>query len=145
MISGCSRSACESGQPPAVALNDTGSAATSMYFKVLLTEYSSRLALEESPAEVEAFFTTADNGLADRLDALADRIAGESNSLLINRSQTLASQIQSNSERVDTMNSRLEVERERLLAKFYATEEAIGRIQADQSVVSSIGPISIPS
>ncbi len=102
-------------------------------------------ALEENPGAVEAFFTTTGTGLADRLDSLAERIAGESGSLLINRSETLSTQIDRNNQRVEALNLRLENERERLLRQFYATEEAIAKIQADQSFINSIQPISIPT
>ncbi|MFK8112162.1 MAG: flagellar filament capping protein FliD [Rubripirellula sp.] len=100
-------------------------------------------ALETNAADVEAFFTTEETGLADRLSTLADRIAGAEDSLLINRSQTLRSRIELNGEQTDKLNKRLEVERERLLQQFYATEEAISKIQSGQSAIDTIKPITI--
>lgn len=100
-------------------------------------------ALETNAADVEAFFTTEETGLASRLDSLADRIAGADTGLLINRTQTLRTRIEANSERVEELNGRLEIERERLLAQFYATEEAISKIQSSQSAIDTIKPITI--
>ncbi len=102
-------------------------------------------ALSDNVADVEAFFATDESGLANRLSSLADRIAGESGSLLINRTEILATKIERNRDRVDTLNERLENERERLLRQFYSTEEAIAKIQSDQAFISSIRPVTIPS
>ncbi len=101
--------------------------------------------LSESPGAVEAFFTTEEYGLAQRLDVLAERIAGESNSLLIGRTESLTTQIERNNERIDTLNLRLENERERLLKQFYSTESAIAKITSNQQYLSAIKPVSIPS
>ncbi len=102
-------------------------------------------AIESNQGAVEAFFATDETGLIDRLSTLADRIAGESNGMLINRSQTLSSQIDFNDQRITDMNTRLEKERERLLKQFYATEEAIAKIQSNQSAINQIERITIPT
>ncbi|MCG8652590.1 MAG: flagellar filament capping protein FliD [Pirellulales bacterium] len=119
-----------------LSLNDQG--------KLDLSSSELSTALSENSADVEAFFTTDEFGLADRLNALADRIAGETNSLLINRTNTLTTQIERNNERIDALNLRLENERERLLNQFISTEEAIAKIQSNQSFISQIQRISIP-
>ncbi len=102
-------------------------------------------ALADDPSSVESFFTTADTGLADRLSTLADRIAGPENSLLISRSNTLDTQINQTNQRVEQMNERLEKERERLLNQFYATEQALAKIQGNTSYIDQIQRISIPT
>jgi flagellar hook-associated protein 2 len=76
---------------------------------------------------------------------MSDRLAGETNSLLIGRSQTLADQVQANSDRIDSLNTRLENERERLFSQFIAMEEAIAKIQGNLSSIDSIKPITIPT
>ena len=68
-------------------------------------------AVESNQTDVEDFFTTDETGLADRLSNLADRLAGGSSGLLINRTQTLNAQIDSNFSRIESMNLRLEAER----------------------------------
>ena len=112
--------------------------------KLSLDESKLTDALSETPATVEAFFTTEDTGLAARLESLAERIAGEENSLLIGRNQTLTDRIEQTGQRVDALNKRLDAERERLLLQFYKTEEAISKIQSNQSFISGIQPIEIP-
>ena len=102
-------------------------------------------AIEDGREDVEAFFTTADNGLANRLDTLAESIAGANTGLLLNRGQTLSSQVARNSDRVDTLNERLEKQRERLLLNFYRTEEAISKLQGNSSAINSIERITIPT
>lgn len=101
--------------------------------------------LSSSRGDVEEFFTTAETGLADRLSKLADRIAGVGNGMLLNRGETLSSQIEFNNTRIETLNERLEKERERLLRQFYATEEAIAKIQSNQVALEQIRPVSIPT
>ncbi len=102
-------------------------------------------ALSDNQSDVEEFFTAADSGLANRLSSLADRIAGEGSGMLLNRTETLSDQIEANNSRIESMNLRLENERERLLLQFYKTEEAIAKIQSNQSAIQSIQPITIPT
>ncbi|KAA1259364.1 Flagellar hook-associated protein 2 [Rubripirellula obstinata] len=106
---------------------------------------SSRLAsaVEDSREDVESFFTTQDNGLADRLDSLAESIAGVDSGLLLNRRQTLTTQVERNNDRIETLNSRLEDQRERLLISFFQTEEAISKIQSNSSAIEQIQRISL--
>jgi flagellar hook-associated protein 2 len=81
--------------------------------------------------------------LADRLDRLAETIAGESTSMLINRSNTLSGQVEFNTSRIEGMNTRLDAERERLLLQFYRMEEAIAKIQTNQAAINQIQPITL--
>ena len=48
-------------------------------------------------------------------------------------------------EALQAANERLEKERERLLRQFYATEEAIAKIQSNQVALEQIRPVSIPT
>ncbi|MGI9473873.1 MAG: flagellar filament capping protein FliD, partial [Rubripirellula sp.] len=102
-------------------------------------------AIESGGGDVEEFFTANEAGLANRLSGLADRLAGEGTGMLLNRSQTLSSQIDFNNSRIDSLDVRLERERERLLRKYYSMEEAIAKIQTNQSAIAQIQPISIPT
>jgi len=118
-------------------LNDQG--------KMELDQGKLEAALAENPSDVENFFTTESTGLAHRLSDLADRLAGEENSLLLGRTETLGSQVLANNDRIESMNQRLDRERERLLAQFFAMEEAIAKIQSNQAAIDSIQPITIPA
>ncbi len=118
-------------------LNETG--------KIELDSNKLEKALDENATDVENFFTSDATGLANRLSDLGERLAGATNSLLIGRTQTLASQVQSNNERIESLNTRLSNERERLLLQFYAMEEAIAKVQGNLSAVDSIQRITIPT
>ncbi len=102
-------------------------------------------ALASNPDDVETFFTSEQTGLSDRLSNLGERLAGVENGMLLNRGETLSAQIEFNNTRIESLNTRLERERERLLRQFYATEEAIARIQNNQAALEQIRPISIPT
>ena len=102
-------------------------------------------AIDEGGRDVEEFFATSDTGLAAKLDALAERLAGASSSMLVNRSETLTTQIEFNNDRIDALNERLENERERLLRQYYSMEQAIAKIQSNQQAISQIAPITIPA
>ena len=106
--------------------------------KLQLDEARLNEALENDPSAVEALFTTEGTGIADRLTEAADRIAGVENGSLIRRAETLRNQIDRNNLRVESLNERLENERERLTLQFYRTEEAIARIQSNQGALASI-------
>ena len=95
-------------------------------------------AVETSREDVENFFATEDNGLANRLDALAESIAGVDSGLLLNRNNTLSDQVQRNTTRIESLDARLETQRERLLLSFFKTEEAISKIQSNASAIDSI-------
>ena len=102
-------------------------------------------AIENGSQDVEEFFSTSDSGLAARLDSLAEKLAGGTNGMLLNRSETLSTQIAFNNDRIDALNERLDAERERLLRQYYSMEQAIAKIQSNQQAVSQITPISIPA
>jgi flagellar capping protein FliD len=64
--------------------------------------------------------------------------------MLLSRSQTLATQVETNNSRVDVLNRRLGQERDRLLRRFQETEAAIAKIQSSQAALEQIRLISIP-
>ena len=113
--------------------------------KLELSTSKLQKAIENGSQDVEEFFSTSDSGLAAKLDSLAEKLAGETNSMLLNRSETLTTQIEFNNDRIDALNLRLENERERLLRQYYSMEQAIAKIQSNQQAVSQIAPISIPT
>lgn len=120
-----------------LGFNDTG--------KLELDTTKLQKAIENGAQDVEEFFSTSESGLAAKLDSLADKLAGETNSMLLNRSETLSTQIEFNNDRIDALNLRLENERERLLRQYYSMEQAIAKIQSNQQAVSQIAPITIPT
>ena len=87
---------------------------------------------------VESFFTTKDMGFVAKFNAVVESLAGEENSVLILRNATLQRQIETNDERIEFFNTRLDVERERLLTYYYNLELAISKIKANMSVVEGL-------
>ncbi|MEX0824713.1 MAG: flagellar filament capping protein FliD [Pirellulaceae bacterium] len=120
-----------------LSLNDNG--------KLSLSESKLKARLASDPEAVEQFFTKEETGLAARLDQLAERIAGSEHGLLMGRNETLTRQIEQNRDRVETLNERLENERERLLKQFYSVEEAIAKLQSNQQYISQIQPVTFPN
>lgn len=95
-------------------------------------------AIKKDSAQVEAFFTTEESGFVAKLDRVIDSLAGENNSLLLNRAESLSSQVDRNNQRIEGMNERLAGERDRLLKQYYAMEAAIAKLQTNQQYLSRI-------
>jgi flagellar hook-associated protein 2 len=93
---------------------------------------------------VRQFFTTEELGLAARLNATIERLAGAGNSLLVNRNQTLQRQIELNNSRIDTLNKRLDREREALLAQFLRLETLVSRMQNSLNALSNLQAVPPP-
>ena len=98
-------------------------------------------AYAENAAEVEAFFTDEETGFVAKLDALADSLAGEDNSLLINRNVALSNKIDINLERVDALTERLDRQRELLLTQFFNLENVIAKLQDSLTAVQGIAAL----
>ena len=81
----------------------------------------------EDPDAVKEFFTHSEFGVSARFKKLIDTLAGEENSLLLNRNNALQDKIDDNNDRIETLTGRLDRERERLLLEFYRLEESIAR------------------
>ena len=94
------------------------------------------------PEAVKEFFTAEETGVSAKLGALIDQLGGDETSLVGSRTNSLATKIEQNQARIDLMNDRLEDQRERLYTQFYRMEEAIGKMQADLSIVSALQPIT---
>lgn len=122
-----------------IRLDETG--------KLQVDDAKLRKALTDDGEAVEKFFNNVDpdtninSGLVGKLDRLADQFAGDETSMLLGKTRTLADQLERNNGRVESLNVRLENERERLLRQYYATEQAISRIQSNQSYASQISYI----
>lgn len=92
---------------------------------------------DADPEEVEKFFTDTKRGFGPRADAVIETIVGKNNSLLVNRSRALQTQIDDFGARLDTWSERLVKKRDRLLKQFYDLETAVSKIQNSFSAVSS--------
>jgi flagellar hook-associated protein 2 len=102
-------------------------------------------AFAAAPEAVQAFFTTDDLGFADKFNAVVETLAGEENSVLMLRNETLQKQIDNNYNRIEFFNSRLEKEEERLLTYYYKLELAISKIKSNMSVVEQLASLATTS
>jgi len=106
--------------------------------KMSLDKTRFRARLASDPEAVRDFLSKPKTGFSARAKQLIDNLSGERNSVLITRSMTLQSQVETNNTRITFLTSRLDKQRERLLNQFYKTEEAIQKIQSNQGSVSSL-------
>lgn len=102
-------------------------------------------AYADDPEAVAAFFTTEDLGFADKFNAVVESLAGEENSVLMLRNETLQKQIDNNNDRIAFYNSRLDKEEERLLTYYYNLELAISKIKSNMSVVEQLASLATTS
>lgn len=101
--------------------------------------------LANNSEAVQTFMTDERAGLMQRLDQVAERLAGTTNSMLISSSEAMGVRILENDRQIEAMQSRLDAQRLRLLRQFISAEEAIAKLQSNQSAIDQIQRISIPS
>ena len=92
----------------------------------------------KDPDSLREFFTNETLGFAAKLDALAETLVGEGNSLLVGRAESLSRRIDLNQERIDFMSERLDRQRELLTKQFFNMETVIAKLQESLSVVQGI-------
>ncbi|MCA9142219.1 MAG: flagellar filament capping protein FliD [Planctomycetales bacterium] len=96
----------------------------------------------QSPSDVERFFTSPNSGAAHKLFNGLERLAGIGNSVLVSRSAALQTTIDLNTRRVSALTDALDNERERLLDTFARLEETIGKLQSNLSAIGQIQAIT---
>ena len=96
---------------------------------------------EDDPEAVERFFTEEELGVSAKFVKAAEQLAGVENSVLINRTLALQQTMELNDERIATLSTRLDEERESLLEEFFRLETAIGRLQNSLTAVGQIQAI----
>ncbi len=90
------------------------------------------------PASLEKFFTTETSGFAAKLDRLTESLVGRGSSLLVSRAEALSRKVNTNQERIDALNGRLDRQREQLLKQFYNMEATIAKLQDSLSAIQGI-------
>jgi flagellar hook-associated protein 2 len=100
------------------------------------TKFASALASD--PDGVQRLFTEKDKGVAAKLSSEIERLAGVKNSLLSNRTESLVSTIESNNERIESLQLQLDRQRARLTADFQRIDTAIAKFQQNQAALSSL-------
>lgn len=120
------------------ALNQLGISLDGDTGKLALDDAKLGDLLAADPQAVEQFFATETQGFSARVDALVEKLAGEDNSLLINRNIALQRKIDVNNERIAFMEKRLTRERTTLETQFFELEGIISRMQSDLAAVANI-------
>jgi len=118
-----------------ISLDDSG--------KLSLDTSKLQDAFADSPAAVESLFTDEQSGVIARLTSAIDQLAGDENSLLASRSDTLQRTIDTNDDRITSLGESLDKERDRLLLQFFRLEETIALLQSNNDALSAIQPISL--
>ncbi len=95
-------------------------------------------ALASNPEDVKTFLTKETTGFGSRAKKLLDSLVGIKGSTLVIRSQTIQRQIESGTQRVETLTSKLSRERERLLNQFYKLEESISKIRGASTSLNDL-------
>ncbi len=98
-------------------------------------------AFEDDPAGVQTFFTDPDLGVATKISATIDRLAGADDSLLAHRTESLTDTIEANQDRIDKMADQLEKQQERLFLQFYQLESIIANMQTSLTAIQNLQPI----
>ena len=83
-------------------------------------------------------FTDNKRGVAKKLNEVVERLAGEENSLLTTRTDSLTDLIEANTKRLELMTDSLARQRERLLLTFYNLETTVSKLQDNLSALSSL-------
>ncbi|MEN0110896.1 MAG: flagellar filament capping protein FliD, partial [Planctomycetota bacterium] len=100
-------------------------------------------ALADDRAGVERLLSDENRGVAAAFVTATDALAGDDNSLLSSRSESLKSSVETNTERIADWDLRLERQRESLLLEYIRLEETIAGLQDNLSILDTIQPISI--
>lgn len=96
----------------------------------------------KDPDAVVKFFTDEKFGFGKRIDDAVEAMAGIKNGTLVNRAAGLQKQVDDLSDRVTTLNARLDRSKQALLLQFYNMEQSISKIRGSANALSSITSFS---
>ncbi|MEX2093013.1 MAG: flagellar filament capping protein FliD, partial [Pirellulales bacterium] len=104
--------------------------------------------IADNPNALANFFTHKSLGVSAKMDTIIERLSGEDDSTLSARADTLATQIEKNSERLELMDERLAKQRDRLFNQFALLESTVARLQQSLAALDAlqvIPPLSVGS
>jgi flagellar hook-associated protein 2 len=113
-----------------ISLDDKG--------QMKLDEAKFTAAFNKDSAALKNLFTDDKRGVAKKLNEVVERLAGEENSLLTTRTDSLTDLIEANTKRLELMTDSLARQRERLLLTFYNLETTVSKLQDNLSALSSL-------
>lgn len=97
---------------------------------------------DADPTAIQDFLSKSENGVSDRFKKLIDQLAGIGSSLLVNQAAAIDDKINTNNDRIEFLNARLDALRERLLLQFQRSEVAIGKIKNNLNALTSISQLA---
>ncbi len=98
-------------------------------------------AFADDPDAVEELFTDPVAGVSARFGDVIDGLAASQTGLLDNRASALADKIDSNNDRIEFFDARLEKERARLLTEFFNLETMLAQLQDNVAALNTFQPI----
>lgn len=98
-------------------------------------------AFADDPEALEELFTDPDAGVSARFADAIDSLAASQTGLLDNRATALADKIDSNNDRIEFFDARLEKERARLLNEFFNLETMLAQLQDNVAALNTFQPI----
>ncbi|MFO0791471.1 MAG: flagellar filament capping protein FliD [Pirellulales bacterium] len=110
--------------------------------KMTLDESKLKTAFDKNPAAIKKLFTDKDRGVAKKLSDTVEILAGEKNSLLTARTDSLTDMIEANNKRIDTMTDQLSRQRDTLLLQFYNLEATVSKLKNNLNALASLQVIS---
>jgi flagellar hook-associated protein 2 len=106
--------------------------------KLQLNSAKLQEALDTDAAAVERLFTDETSGLAAKLKTTIEGLAGDDNSVLDSRAESLADIIKANNDRIKFMDERLTRERERMMLMFAQLESTIAAMQQNLTALAGL-------
>lgn len=97
-----------------------------------------RQAYEDSPQQVEEFFTKEESGFAAVFKDTLDVLTRDFDGVISRKDDLLSGQQELLNGRIESLNVLLEAKRARLEAQFVALESALAALQAQQSALNSL-------
>ena len=106
--------------------------------KLELDEAKLTSAFKKNPTALKQLFADEDRGFVAKMNAVVEQLAGEDNSLLTARTDSLTRTIDSNNERLEDLSAQLDRQRERLLMQFYSIESMVAKLQSNLTALSAL-------
>jgi flagellar hook-associated protein 2 len=117
-----------------ITFDDTG--------KMQFNQDTFNTAVANDPDSVTKLFTDKTFGVATKLSQAVDQLAGTDNSVISSRIESLKATIQSNTDRISSMQDELNKERDRLTAQYQQIDQIIAQYQTSLAALQSLQPIA---
>ncbi|MCK5270098.1 MAG: flagellar filament capping protein FliD, partial [Sedimentisphaerales bacterium] len=110
--------------------------------KLVFDKDQFRQTFADDPEGVAELFTKADTGIGDSIADRLDNLAGDDESTIKNRLDSMMSRQRLFEDRIENIDKLLLSKEGRLYRQFYAMEQALGSMQSQQSALSSLSSMA---